>query len=245
MTQVSGTIVDMHVHTLKGASDSALHPEQLAEEAGRIGLTGVNITEHDRLWDRYDLERYRAAHPDLLISNGMEVSTDLGHIIVLGIDAYVAGIRRCEELRRIVDDRGGYMVVAHPFRHHFDPVFSRRNGLQPFDLTPEQAAELPVFRLVDDVEASNGCNTPRENAFAYRVASLLGKPGFGGSDAHSQSGIGSSAVMFERRLADVSELMNELRAGRYEPVQGLHVGELRLFSDVVAELERAPSGRAP
>ena len=45
------TIVDMHLHTVKGGSDSSLTPEQLMEEARRIGLSGVNISEHDRLWD--------------------------------------------------------------------------------------------------------------------------------------------------------------------------------------------------
>lgn len=237
MTEITGTIVDMHVHTLNGASDSMLDPEHLAEEAARIGLTGVNITEHDRLWDRYTLDRYREGHPDLFINNGMEVSTDVGHVVVVGLREYVAGIRRAEELRRVVSDHGGYMVVAHPFRHHFDPVHFRRNGLKPFDLNPEQAAELPVFKLVDDVEVSNSCNTPRENWFALQVAKILGKPGFGGSDAHSRQGIGSSAVMFEKQLTDMSDLIAELKAGRYQPVQALNVGNLRYFRDIAAEFE--------
>ena len=49
---MTGTIVDMHLHTVNGASDSALTSEQLLAEAHRIGLTGVNITEHDRLQKR-------------------------------------------------------------------------------------------------------------------------------------------------------------------------------------------------
>ena len=46
-----GTIIDMHLHTTKGASDSMLNPDDLIEEARRVGLTGVNITEHDRMWE--------------------------------------------------------------------------------------------------------------------------------------------------------------------------------------------------
>src|SRR3972149_4356247 len=49
----------MHVHTVKGASDSSLTPQQLVEEARRIGLNGVNISEHDRLWDAREMERFR------------------------------------------------------------------------------------------------------------------------------------------------------------------------------------------
>ncbi|HWO93742.1 MAG TPA: PHP-associated domain-containing protein, partial [Dehalococcoidia bacterium] len=130
-------------------------------------------------------------------------------------------------------------VVAHPFHHHFDPVHFRRNGLKPFDLTPEQAAELPVFKLVDDVEVSNSCNTPRENVFALKVARILGKPGFAGSDAHSRTGIGSSAVMFEKQLSSVDEFLAELHAGRYRPTQGLHVDSFRLFEDIAREFEES------
>ena len=56
------------------------------------------------------------------------------------------------------------MVVAHPFRHWFDPVYFRKQGKEPFTMTPEQAAErMPVFQLVHAIEALNGANTPREN----------------------------------------------------------------------------------
>ncbi len=164
------------------------------------------------------------------------------NVIVLGIREYVAGIRRCEELRRVVSDQGGYMVAAHPFRHHFDPVHFRRTGLKPFDLSPEEATELPLFRLVDDLEVTNSCNTARENWFALQVARLLGRPGFGGSDAHSRTGIGSSAVMFEKQLDGMDDLLREVRAHRYRPVQGLNVGALRAYYEAAEEYEATLAG---
>src|SRR3989337_2918326 len=110
-----GTSVDMHVHTVRGASDSSLTPDQLIEEARRIGLGGVNISEHDRVWDAYQLEEFRRKS-GLFVSRGMEVSTDMGHMIVVGLEQYMPGIRRATELRRVLDDLGGFMIVAHPFR---------------------------------------------------------------------------------------------------------------------------------
>ena len=58
----------MHMHTVLGAYDSSLKPDDLATEATRVGLTGVNISEHDRLWDRWravdkDLDAYAARRP--------------------------------------------------------------------------------------------------------------------------------------------------------------------------------------
>ena len=58
---MTGTIVDMHVHTVRGAADSSLTPDELIEEARRIGLTGVNISEHDRVWEPHPLEEFRGS----------------------------------------------------------------------------------------------------------------------------------------------------------------------------------------
>jgi predicted metal-dependent phosphoesterase TrpH len=238
-----GTIIDMHVHTTAGASDSGLSPEDLAEEARTRGLTGVNITEHDRLWDAYKLAEYRERHAPLFVNNGMEVSTDLGHMIVVGLTQYVAGIRRAEELRRVLDDVGGFMAVAHPFRHWFDPVYFRKQGKEPFTMTPEQAAErMPVFQLVDAVEALNGANTPRENLFALRVAQVLGKPVTGGSDAHSRAGIGFYCTVLEREVTAPEDFLAELRAGRFHAHHGLLQGALTPFTE--QSLEEAPPGLA-
>jgi predicted metal-dependent phosphoesterase TrpH len=221
---MAGTIVDMHLHTTRGASDSGLRPEELIHEARRIGLTGVHLTEHDRLWEPRTLARFRE-ESGLFVANGMEVSTDLGHILVLGLDRYVPGIRHAEELRRIVSDVGGYMIVAHPFRHYFDPAHFMRQGVEPFSMTPEQAARLPVFELVDAVEVANGGNTNRENLFALRVAQALGKPGTGGSDAHSSQGIGINTTVFEKTLESREQMLEELRAGRFYAQQGLPQGQ--------------------
>lgn len=238
-----GTILDMHVHTTAGASDSGLSPEDLAEEATTRGLTGLNITEHDRLWDAHRLTEYRERHSGLFINNGMEVSTDLGHMIVVGLTGYVAGIRRAEELRRVLDELGGYMVVAHPFRHWFDPVYFRKQGKEPFTMTPEQAAErMPVFQLVDAIEALNGANTPRENLFALRVAKILGKPVTGGSDAHSRAGIGFYCTVFENDLRTPDDMLRELHAGRFHAHHGLLQGKLTYFTET--SLEEASPGLA-
>jgi predicted metal-dependent phosphoesterase TrpH len=225
-----GTIVDMHVHTTKGASDSNLRPEELAGEALRLGLTGVHISEHDRLWDPRELETYRRQHR-FFVANGMEVSTDLGHVLTLGLDRYVPGIRRAEELRRVVQDAGGYMIVAHPFRHVFDPAHFRRTGGEPFSMTPEQAAKLPIFELVDAVEALNGCNTLQENLYALRVAQVLGKPVTGGSDAHSDQGIGTYVTAFERELESEEQMLEELHARRFYAAYGFRQGRLTRFSE--------------
>src|SRR3972149_6755545 len=82
----------MHMHTVLGAYDSDLKPELLAEAAVRVGLSGVNVTEHDRLWDRHTLSRYRQEQAPLFVNNGVEVSTEMGHVIAVGLPGDVDAI---------------------------------------------------------------------------------------------------------------------------------------------------------
>ena len=126
----------------------------------------------------------------------------------------------------------------------FDPVTAMRKGERPFDLTPQQAAELPVFQLVDAIEVANASNTPRENEFACEVATLRGLPGSGGSDAHSSSGVGKFATGFEREITSPEQLLDELHAGRFEAVHrtpGRRVVRFEAGSLVAAEAEAAGS----
>ncbi|HMS59082.1 MAG TPA: PHP domain-containing protein [Tepidiformaceae bacterium] len=224
-----GTIIDMHLHTTKGASDSMLDPDELIAEATRVGLTGVNITEHDRMWESWDLNPFRKKHADMFVNNGMEVSTDMGHILAIGLKGYASGIRRLEKLREIADEQGAFLVVAHPFRHFFDPVTAKREGKKPFDLYPEQAAHLPVFQLVHGIEVLNGCNTPRENYFALQVAKIMGKPGTGGSDAHSTQGIGYFTAVFDETIETTEQMVSQMHLGRFHPGRGLPDGNLNNY----------------
>lgn len=225
----------MHVHTVRGAADSSLTPDQLIEVAHNIGLTGVNITEHDRVWDLHQINEFRE-RSGLFVSRGMEVSTDMGHIIAIGLQQYMPGIRRATELRRALDDVGGFMIVAHPFRHFFDPVHFRRDGRPDFTLTPEEAAEkMPIFSIVDEIEVANGGTAPKENQFALKVAQVLGKKGIGASDCHSTQGVGYYVTVFQEDIKDQAHMLELLHAGRYYPAKGLPTGELSPY--VVEEEE--------
>lgn len=226
---MSGTIMDMHLHTLKGSADSMLDPDHLIDEALRVGLTGVNITEHDRMWDSWDLAPFRKKHPSIFISNGMEVATEMGHILAIGLKGYASGIRRLQKLREVADEQGAFLIVAHPFRHLFDPVHAQRDEREPFELGPEQAAQLPVFQLVDGIEVLNACNTPRENYFALQVAKCLGKPGTGGSDAHSRQGIGYFTTVFHEILESPEHMLRQLDKGSFHPARGLADGKLENY----------------
>jgi hypothetical protein len=46
----------------------------------------------------------------------------------------------------------------------------------------------------------------------------MGMPGTAGTDSHARSDIGRCATYFERDIETIEDLIEELRAGRFRPV---------------------------
>jgi predicted metal-dependent phosphoesterase TrpH len=220
-----GTIIDLHIHTIVGSMDSDISPKRLGETAIAAGLTGVALTEHMSQWQDDEVERFRE-ETDLFVFNAREWSTDMGHIIVLGLDRSVRGLARVRDLRAACDENGAYMILCHPFRYFPGPsnfLFGGRSEAR--DLPAEELAEHPLFHLTDAIEVLNGGCIERENALAQDVARVLSRPGVAGSDAHMPSEVGRYATVFEKELASEEEMLVELKAGRFLPARRVQPGQ--------------------
>jgi hypothetical protein len=211
-----GSIIDLHIHTNVGSMDSNISPKRLAETAKAAGLTGVALTEHTSQWLPDEAEQFRE-ESGLFVFNAREWATDMGHIIVLGLDREVRGLARVRDLRRACEEYGAYMILCHPFRYFPGPsnfLFGERRDAN--GLTPEVLAEHPLFDLVDAIEVLNGGCIERENELAQEVAQVLGRPGVAGSDAHMPMEVGRYGTVFERELESEQDMLAELRAGRFQ-----------------------------
>lgn len=225
------TIIDLHVHTVVGSVDSSLLPQELLDEAYRVGLQGVCLTEHRGPWDKFEFDRFKKQQNNILIINAMEVETTVGHITVFGLDRYVPGIRDPWTLRKTADNEGAYIVMAHPFRNLLQkPPYNTNcllfRGWNPIPTTVEEAIKHPVFDVVDAIEVVNGGTSDAENYFAWEVAKRLGKPMVGGSDAHSTNGLGRCVTVFREAIRDQAGFLAALHAGNFYPATGLLFGEL-------------------
>ena len=154
-------VFDLHVHTVRGSSDSSLTPEQLIEEAQRIGLDGVCLTEHGGGWEDQEMERV-FKNAGMTVIRALEVDTEMGHILVFGLHRYVNGMHTVRDLRKAVNRAGGVMVSAHPFRNLFNkPPYNvnllfRDSGGHPE--TAEQKAKHRDDRPADGVDIHYGGN---------------------------------------------------------------------------------------
>jgi predicted metal-dependent phosphoesterase TrpH len=222
--------VDIHLHTNRGSSDSNLSPRDLVERARAIGIGAVCITEHDNMWDLHEMADV-AAEAGVVFLRGMEVTTDMGHIGVFGLERYVGGIYRLAELRRVADAAGGILVANHPFRYKLDKRFAFINpDHEPIDPThPERAAKLKIFELVDAIEVLNGACSEEENQFALKVARELGLAEVAGSDSHSAGSIGCVSTLLDAPARSERELIDAIKGRRCRAGRGLLQNALAPF----------------
>jgi predicted metal-dependent phosphoesterase TrpH len=205
--------VDLHCHTGWGSGDSHTDPNVLIAQAKAYGLDGICITEHNQLWDQKRIEQLADKHAFLVIG-GIEVDTDIGHVLVYGLRAPRRFIRlpKVEELRRMVTEAGGAMVVAHPFRKRPTPASAEFCSGRGLELV-ERALELPFFDLVDGVEVHNGIAGPLERTFAGVVAAERRLPTTGGSDTHRHPEVGATFTVFPAGIRSERDLIEALKAG--------------------------------
>jgi len=207
-------LIDLHCHTFPLSDDSFLSPDQLIERAKAVGLDGVCLTEHDAVWEPRKVRDLARRH-NFLVIPAIELNTQDGHVLVFGLNRHVDGMHPVAQLAQVVAEAGGAIVAPHPYR--------RLTSLLRMDddfwtMALEQAAAHPAFRHVCAVEAINGRAAHDENLFSWQLCARLGLPAVAGSDAHEPSDVGTCATRFQRPIADVEDLVRELKAGRFHAV---------------------------
>jgi predicted metal-dependent phosphoesterase TrpH len=207
-------LIDLHCHTSARSGCSSLSPEELVGLAKERGLNAVCFTEHDRSWSDLELAAL-GSRMDFCLFRGMEVTTELGHALVFGLDRFEPDMYFSARLRDRVVAAGGFMVLAHP----------ARSGQPTIGL-------MECKTLFDAVEGLNGSDGPAQNAAAASLGAGMALPPIAGSDCHSPREVASAATKLRRPVSTERELVAELRCGRHEIV------DLRLPANVIGAEER-------
>ena len=166
---------ELHCHTNFSFLDGASHPEELAEEAARLGLSGLAVTDHDGL---YGVVRFSQAARELELPTifGAELSLGLTrprsgepdpegpHLLALahGHEGYARLARVISEAQLRGGEKGrpvygGLEQTAELLRDHVLVLTGCRKGTVPLALAtggPERAA-FELDRLIDGFGAPN------------------------------------------------------------------------------------------
>jgi hypothetical protein len=162
-------------------------PEQIFKQAEKIGLQAVAITDHDTI-------PKVPKQNNIIHIPGIEVSTNKGHVLVLGIEELPP--KEFLELVDFAKSRGAVTIAAHPFGGFFRPG-------------PKDQAS---FGSLDAIEVLNGHSFPWKNNKAMKLANGLSK--VSGSDAHLPEELGSFAC--EINAHDLDSILKAIRKSKVE-----------------------------
>ncbi len=188
--------IDIHIHSIN-SFDGAIQIRDLPEISRSKGLDGVAITDHDKFFDE--------EVGGLVVIPGIEVSTREGHLLGLGNVGEISAGLSVDETIRIIHDRGGVAILAHPY----DLI---RGGINPAQITEK----------LDGIETINSKAYPYKLSkhLAEKAARRMKVSSLGGSDSHIPETVGDAYTQIRSQSSSVDGIIDAIRKGNVTPQGG-------------------------
>ncbi len=189
-------IIDTHIHSTY-SPDSSSSVAEIVKYSRKIGLDAIAIADHDTMKGSMEAKDRFKGLKDFVIIPAMEISTNKGHIVALGIKEEISPGLDPKETVELIRDQGGIAVAAHPFVRYREGLFSRISSL--------------------DVDALETLNSRYifgySNWRARKMAEETKIPQLGASDAHFLGAIGSCVTELEADF-DVESILEVILSGK-------------------------------
>ena len=174
---------DPHIHSVF-SGDARSEPIDILIQAQKIGLDAIAISDHNEIKGS---RLARSIPGDIIVVPSIEISSEKGHILGLGVDEIIPkGLSAVETVDKI-HDAGGLAIVPHPFSYY-------RHGL---------FCKVDPHLGVDGIETKNaryifGYSNKQAEALAEKrpLATL------GSSDSHFLESIGDAYTEVDTRGDD-------------------------------------------
>lgn len=185
-----------HSHYSRGTKipcEGLPSPSDIIRFAKVKDLSGVAITDHGNIkcWKEASEEAEKQC---IIFIPAMEIESNAGHIIGLGLTEGVRNGLGIEETVEKIREQGGVAIATHPFDIRGFGIKNRIN-------------------LVDVVEVFNAmCLDKISNVFSESRAMKAGKPKIAGSDAHSLDMVGTATNIIKAR--DLESVLKKIKKGQ-------------------------------
>jgi len=167
--------IDCHLHT-EYSPDSISPIEDLADQARRIGLDKLIITDHNTIAGAMILKK---RYPDFVIV-GEEIQTTCGEILAYFVEEEIPPWLEPEEAFQRLTAQNAFISLSHPY------AFSRMGWTE--------TEMLRYQPYLDAIEAANGRNTPKLNQKAADFAKAHALAVTAGSDGHAVRELGKMGL---------------------------------------------------
>lgn len=205
--------IDLHTHT-EHSFDSELSVRTLIQNAKKVGLHAIAITDHDSM-SACGIAKKLAKQ--IAIIPGMEITSRGGtHITGLFLKDEIVS----KDIFDIIDeihDQGGLALIPHPFRPGSGLIFNKEKRTI---FTGEET--MRILSSTDLIETVNFRCSAEDTLSAERFFGFHPDiPQTAGSDAHSNDEVGKAYVELEKvksdSLEDIKEaLLHSPRTIRFE-----------------------------
>lgn len=194
--------VELHLHTMRYSGCAVATPAELMAELIRLGYGAVFITEHDAVWNQWELSSLRKDFPAIGIFPGMELSLDTGeHLLVLGTnDSQYLELRDGPKVIERARAKGHLTILAHPFR------WSKSASLLMGDFLP------------DAIEFRTNNHDAAGAAKAQEAAERLGLPLVNSGDIHALSMLNHHWIQTRQNVVTGTDIRPIVLKGQYENV---------------------------
>jgi hypothetical protein len=192
--------VELHAHSAL-SYDGRDPVARLLEQARTVGLDGLAVTDHDEIEASLDAAEM-AADYGLVGIPGMEVTSEAGHVLALGVRELVPSELSFAETVERIHHLGGIAVVPHPFQKSRSGVLAN-------------VSESELAAAADAIEIYNSrLLTGRANRRAERFALRHGLPVTAGSDAHIAEMVGRGVTNVDTDERTAEAVLEAVLAGR-------------------------------
>lgn len=191
--------LDLHVHTRERSSCAHASEVEQIQAAIAAGLDAIFITDHWSLVPAEHLEELNNRYDPFRIFAGIEVSADGEDLLVLGIQDHTLETQPWSypDLHAFVRQRGGFIVLAHPFRFH-------------------TTINLDLQSCLPDAIEVYSSNTPLAAETDIRqVAKSLSIPLLSDSDAHTTDRLGTYYNILPDGAVEMQSIFRLLRQGDF------------------------------
>lgn len=198
--------IDLHVHTKERSSCSIASAEEHINQAIKMGLDAIVITDHDCMVEKDILDELNDRYSPFKIFGGIELRiNESGHdedILVIGVHETELSEQKWtyRKLHEFVISKNGFIALAHPYRYR-DFV-----ALDMKECSPH-AIEIYSSNIGED-----------KKDMRLKLANELDCQLITNSDGHNVDSIGKYYNHLNRTPNDEKELVELLINGEYTTV---------------------------
>lgn len=189
-------IIDPHIHTIY-SGDATGAPIDIIKRARIVGLDAIAIADHNTMKGSLIAQKEVKDFKDILIIPAMEITSNKGHIVALGIDDEIKKGLSPEETLELIHEMNGIAIVPHPFVRYRDGLFSKIKDLK-----------------VDAIETMNSRYIfGYSNWKAKKLSIEKNIPEIGASDSHFVGAVGSCVTDVDADFS-VDDILKSIKAGK-------------------------------